>query len=169
MKSKLMLLLLPLFFLVLTGCQKTEEESKQQSVDGKVINYTDCKDFQAKSVKTESNESCVEYTFSAVDNKLILKHINSGFNCCPGDLYCNITFKNDTLEIEEFESSALCYCNCLFDIDIEVTDIEAGQYFVRFIEPYCGDQEKLEFIIDLQQNPNGEYCVERNQYPWGII
>jgi hypothetical protein len=53
-------------------------------------------------------------------------------------------------------------------MDIEITGIKAGEYFVKFIEPYCGDQKKLEFLIDLHQNSSGEYCVERDQYPWGI-
>lgn len=167
MKTKFMLLLLS-FFILFIGCDKDVKEPNNQLPEGKLIKHSDCKSFYQKSINHGNNESCVEYSFLAGEKKLILKHINTGFNCCPGDLGCIVQFDMDTIVIQEFELEALCNCECLFDMDIEITGIEASQYYVKFVEPYCGDQEKLEFIIDLLQNPTGEYCVERNQYPWGI-
>jgi hypothetical protein len=55
----------------------------------------------------------------------------------------------------------------LFDLDIEVNGIESKEYFVKIIEPYSGEQDKLYFGIDLGANINGSYCVTRNSYPWG--
>lgn len=167
MKTKLTLLAITFFF-ILSGCNKTEVQSNNQPVEGKIINQTGCKDFTAKSNAYENDESCILYEYDESNNKLIIKHINAGFNCCPEELSCSVTQRNDTLVIEEFESDALCACNCLFDIDIELSEIEPGEYYIQFTEPYCGDQEKLEFTINLDQFSTGEYCVERTQYPWGI-
>lgn len=166
MRIKLGLLLF--ISILLNGCNKNNNESMNQVPEGKLISHSECKNLNQKTTDDRNNESCVEYTFQAEEEKLILMHINSGFNCCPGDLSCIVHIANDTIVIEELESEASCDCECLFDMDIEITGIKASEYFVKFIEPYCGDQKKLEFLIDLQQNSSGEYCVERDQYPWGI-
>jgi hypothetical protein len=100
---------------------------------------------------------------------LIFKHINAGFNCCPEGFYCNVSLKNDTIVIEEFENSSLCDCNCLFDLDIEVKGVETKTYQIKFIEPYCGDQAKLEFPVNLAVLKDGIFCVTRTRYPWGIF
>lgn len=152
--------------IIISGC--TKDETKTQPIDGKLISHTDCKIFLSKSTDTGNDESCVEYSFDETNNSLILKHINTGFNCCPDGLYCEIEFTNDTIFIKESENAALCNCLCLFDMNSEITGIGSGQYYLKFIEPYCGSQDKLEFTVDLKQNPSGSYCVERTQYPWGI-
>jgi hypothetical protein len=154
------ILILAFFF---SGCKK-----EQTIISGKVVNHSGCKSF--KSVNNDPDTlSCVDYSFSASEHKLILKHINAGFNCCPGELSCEVTFNNDTIVIQEFEEAADCDCNCLFDLDIEITGIEAERYYLKFIEPYCGNQEKLFFEIDLKNQPDDSHCVFRDQYPWGIF
>ena len=95
-------------------------------------------------------------------------HVNTGFNCCPQGFYCNLSLKNDTIIIEEFENSSLCDCNCLYDLNIEVKGVGAKKNQFKFIEAYCGEQEKLEFPIDLPALEQGSYCVTKTNYPWGI-
>jgi hypothetical protein len=112
--------------------------------------------------------SVVEYTFNPVRNLLTLKHINAGFNCCPDSIYCTITVRGNTILIEEFEKAALCHCNCLYDLEIEINGVEAKKYDLKFIEPYIGDQEEIVFEIDLGKAMNGSYEVNRKQYPWGM-
>jgi len=169
MKTKLASKILFFSLLIIVACTKTSEDDTV--VSGKITKHTGCKMFDQASATTDTsaNQSCIEYNYTLTEEKVNLKHINAGFNCCPGELHCSVTLSNDTITIEESESHANCDCNCLFDLDIEVSGIEAGEYFVKFIEPYCGDQQKLEFSIDLSQSSNGIYCVERNQYPWGIF
>jgi hypothetical protein len=110
----------------------------------------------------------VEYNYNETSNKLIFNHINAGFNCCPQGFYCNVSLKNDTIIVEEFENSSLCDCNCLYDLEIELKGVEAKKYQIKFIEPYCGNQAKLEFPVDLASLEQGSYCATRTNYPWGI-
>ena len=154
--------------LLLFSCE--EEKEKQLVLAGTLINNTNCKD-NFKSAPgnkiTADSLSCIDYSYNKI--KLTIKHINAGFNCCPEKLYCNISLVSDTIIIQEFEKSALCDCNCLYDLDIEISGVETKKYILKLIEPYCGNQEKLIFEIDLTRETEGLYCVTRKQYPWGIF
>lgn len=157
-----------LIVLMIICCEKKDENDKQLTISGQLISNSTCKnDLKSRShiVETPDSLSCVEYSFDKENNKLTLKHINAGFNCCPDSLYCKVELISDTIQIQEFEKSALCGCNCLYDLDIEVTGIEIKKYEIKFVEPYVGDQIKLIFDIDLTKDLNGTYCVTRNQYP----
>lgn len=164
-KIKLLLgisLLVGVFFL---SCNK-------ENIENPIINYSSCKDFNSKS-NTQiddygSDTSCVSYSYNFQDKKLTLKHINAGFNCCPGNLFCEIDFLNDTIRIKEKEEKTDCYCNCLYDLDIYVSNIELGKYYIFIDEPYCGSQEKIIFEINLALNSTGKFLVRRTEYPWGI-
>ncbi len=157
---------------VLTISYSCEEgEQTVAGLSGKLTAHTGCKGFKstASDSVTPDTLSCVEYTFDEADNKLIIKHINAGFNCCPESLYCNIELKNDTIYIHEHETDGLCDCLCLFDLDIEIIGVEAKKYQLVFIEPYASDQPELEFEADLTNNPSGSFCLTRKKYPWGVF
>jgi len=151
-----------------TGCETT----KELVLSGSLVSHSECKSglrtaFQISD--TPDSLSCVEYSFDVINNKLSLTHINAGFNCCPDSLYCSITASNDTIIIREFEKKAQCNCDCIYDLYMEVNDIEEGKYQVKFIEPYAGDMEPLTFEIDLKKETEGSFCVVRNGYPWGML
>ena len=153
--------------LIVFSCKEEAINTEQLTVTGQLIKHTSCKDnFKSASEITSDSLSCIDYYFD--QNKLSLKHINAGFNCCPESLWCTISVKNDTIIVQEFEKSALCRCNCLYDLDIQVTGIAEKKYILKFVEPYCGEQEKLIFEIDLKEETEGLFCVIRKQYPWGI-
>lgn len=160
-----------LFFFIIgfTGCDEGNENTRLNDLNGDLINTTTCKrDFKSLSVSAiPDTVSCIEYTYDNSLNKLTIKHINSGFNCCPDSLYCEVSLNVDTIIIEEFEAATLCRCNCLYDLDIELDGVISKKYFIRFIEPYVGDQEELFSEIDLTQNMNGSFSVVRKIYPWG--
>jgi hypothetical protein len=151
------------------SCEKEDQTGTDFS--GKLTTHSTCKSF--KTTNTESGIpdtlSCVEFTFEGADNKLLIKHINAGFNCCPESLYCDIVLENDTIFIHEHEKDGMCDCLCLFDLNIEITGVEAKKYQVKFIEPYAIDQEKLDFEADLKNNPTASVCVTRKKYPWGVF
>lgn len=162
-----------IFFIaiVIMSCEKESNTGNPPSFTGNLIDVSDCK-YDTKSTsslsETPDSLSCVEYLLDKDNYKLKLKHINAGFNCCPGDLKLNFTLKNDTIIIEEAESEPACNCDCIFDLDIEIEGVSAKKYQLLFIEPYVGDQEKLNFEIDLSQGASGSFCVTRKQYPWGV-
>ena len=133
---------------------------------GKLISHSSCKNETAKDEST--SESCAEYSYDSGSKILTIAHINTSFNCCPDKLYSDIKVENDTIFIEESEKESGCSCMCLFDINVEIYDIEAKSYFIKFIEPYAGNQEKLIFEIDLSVVTSGSYCVERENYPWRV-
>jgi hypothetical protein len=111
----------------------------------------------------------MEYTYDG-ESTLLLKHINAGFNCCPDEIIANITIEGNLITIEEDESleSGGCDCICLFDLDLEITNLQPGEYTIKVIELYVfPDDEPLEFTVDLSSSPSGIYCVERTIYPWG--
>ncbi|MBN2521786.1 MAG: hypothetical protein JXB24_00850 [Bacteroidales bacterium] len=173
MKAKLLSILLTGILLFFS--YSCEEKKEQQTGDdplvltGELIDYTGCKQFKSASNDSEIPDtlSCVSYDFDALNNKLTIHHINAGFNCCPDSIYCKVSLNNDTIVIQEFEKMPQCYCECLFDLTIELNGIEAKKYCITFEEPYCGDQPKLEFYLDLETSQADMYCVIRKQYPWG--
>ncbi len=114
-----------------------------------------------------SSQSCVEFVFDQEARKLSLKHLNAGFNCCPESLWCTVTYRNDTILVQELEKHVGCKCNCLYDLDIEIAGVESGKYQLRFIEPYLGTQQSLIGFLDLRTKTQGSFCAARTNYPWG--
>jgi hypothetical protein len=151
---------------IFSGCGKDEPAGEGQ-LNGKVVNSSDCKD-NLKSAGDPDNLSCADYSFDEQNSLLKIKHINAGFNCCPKKLYCDVWLSNDTIYVQEFEEAALCRCNCLYDLDIEIKGVNPQKYQVKFIEPYAEKQNKLVFEIDLNRKKTGKVCVKRNGYPWGL-
>jgi hypothetical protein len=154
--------------ILLSACESNPETYIKPS--GKLISYSECKQFEAfksySSSYVSDSISCIEYKYYVDDSILIIRHVNSGFNCCPGEIYCEIDMVEDTIFIREAEKQSICDCNCLYDLEIQLDGVRKTKYFISIIEPYCGDQEKLEFQVNLKQNPEGSYCVLRNLYPW---
>jgi hypothetical protein len=153
------------------SCGKNDEINKELQMTGQLIGNSTCKNEFKSSDQisgTPDSLTCVEYSFDRDKNKLILKHVNAAFNCCPDSFYCKIELKGDTILIQEFETSALCKCNCLYDLDIEINGVEMKEYLIKFVEPYASEQSKLVFDIDLTTASQGSFCATRKQYPWGI-
>ncbi len=160
-----------IFFLfliyALSSCES--EVYKQHEISGKVVNDTGCKNLKSEvATATPDTLSCVKYSYHSSSGKLKLIHINTGFNCCPESLYCTVFLYSDTIEIREYEKSALCDCNCLYDLDIELSGVLNKKYVLKFIEPYAASHEKIIFNVDLSTYPDGSYCVVRKGYPWGM-
>ena len=138
---------------------------------GKLTNATECKKFETNQflIAGSTSESCVEYGYDEGNGILRLRHINAGFNCCPGELLADITVENGVITVSEKESEAACNCNCLYDLDFEIENIAVGTYRIVFLEPYRaqGDEE-LDFFANLGAAPSGTNCVPRHSYPWGL-
>ncbi len=170
MKTKLSCIILALTAgMLLHQCEK--EKHTETTLSGKLVKASDCKDFLKSALVSETiadTLSCIHYAYDAEKQKLTVKHVNTGFNCCPGELSCSFSMIGDTIVIKESEQGALCHCNCLFDMDMEITGVEARKYHMKVIEPYAMYLEKLVFEADLAQEPEGSFCVTRKSYPWGV-
>jgi hypothetical protein len=154
----------------LTGLVISGYEKDNQKLTASIIVNPKCKSSDSvSSVKNISDTlSYVSFVYNKSDMTLAIKHINAGFNCCPGKLYCDVSVSGDTLIIKENESKVGCRCNCLYDIDIEVKGVEPKIYQVKFTEPYAGRGDKIIFRADLVNNPEGSFSVTRKQYPWAM-
>ena len=155
-------------FIILDSCTK-EQSIEEASITGKLIDNSECKSFEGmfRGPNTPDTLSCIDYSYDANNKLLTLKHINAGFNCCPGKLTASVSYRNDTITIKESEEFPGCNCNCLFDLTIELEGVESKSYYLKIFEPYCSEQEKLYFDIDLQHTNEGIFCVNRKKYPWG--
>jgi len=153
------------------GCKKSADA--QMVPAGALLQRTDCKQFLANAsgpgdvlFAPGQEDDCIEYHYNGA-NTLVLRHINAGFNCCPGEITAEIDFNNSLITITEREREQGCRCLCLFDLDYEVLNLAPGVYTIRIIEPYveAGDQV-LELTIELLSARSGTHCVPRNYYPW---
>jgi hypothetical protein len=133
-----------------------------------LIAESGCKqlNMQGEGSQTPSDQDCVQYQYDG-SSMLTLKHVNAGFNCCPGTISANIDIADHVITITEHESVPGCHCLCLFDLDYQIENLEPGEYQVEFIELYteAGD-DPLVFTLDISQAGSGEYCVTRTHYPW---
>ena len=148
-------------------------ETEKSSVDlqsGKLSKISGCGKLKSSLIEEDTADSlsCIEYSYDAENKKLLLKHINAGFNCCPEKIYGDVGFVDDSVIIQESEKDGLCDCNCLYNLEFELTGISKKAYVVCLIEPYAGDQEEIAIRIDLTENTQGSYCVVRKGYPWGL-
>jgi hypothetical protein len=148
------------------NCEKINDPS---GITGKVTGHSDCKNFKISTgTVTPDTLSCVTWTFDTTSGTLNLSHLNAAFNCCPGKLSCKVKSDNDTVRVEEKEQKQDCDCDCLFDLEIEVKGLDRKPFWVDFLEPYSGNQEKIFFEVDPFKGTEGMFCVTRMQYPWGI-
>ena len=155
-------------FSLLPTCNSEPDNPDQMNLIIRLLGTPQCLYLKSPeaAVNTPDSQSCVEYAFDHDSRRLILKHINAAFNCCPESLWCTVAYRNDTILISEFEKDAGCKCNCLYDLDIEIEGVEPGKYQIRLEEPYVGNQEKLNFELDIRTKKQGRFCVSRTIYPW---
>ncbi|MDP3644828.1 MAG: hypothetical protein Q8S54_16795 [Bacteroidota bacterium] len=165
MKSILSILfLLGLFF----SCTSESENQTEMELTIRINGNPQCNGLKSAGamLQTPPSQSCIEFAFDQYNRKLILKHLNAGFNCCPESLWCTVIYRNDTIIIQEFEKHLGCKCNCLYDLDIEIEGVEPGKYNLRIIEPYLGSQQALVNLLDLRSQKQGSFCASRSIYPW---
>ncbi|MFY9151645.1 MAG: hypothetical protein WAO52_06515 [Prolixibacteraceae bacterium] len=170
MKTVVFSLLIAIFCLpVINSCTVEPDPKAEMNLTATLLGNPQCKGIRSADFAdgTPNTQSCVEFSYNQALKILTLKHINAGFNCCPDSLSCTVTFRNDTIFIQEYEKNMGCKCNCLYDLDMEIEGVEPGKYLLKLIEPYAMEQQQLCFEVDLKNQNQGSYCVSRLIYPWG--
>ncbi len=164
-------LILPCLALLLGiyTCEMEKVTGGQSS--GSLVKSSECKEFKSTLYGENPADtlSCLEYAYDVENEKLIIKHLNAGFNCCPVKILGKISFDHDTIIIKESEKDGLCDCLCLYDLEYNLSGISEKQYTVRLIEPYRSDQEEFKVVFDLAASAEGSFCLTRKRYPWGIM
>jgi hypothetical protein len=124
--KKLLLLSFLFFTLALTFCKKGFPDDPLAVGN---FSVTDCK---TKGDNTKGTGP--EYiTIKTVDDYyLLFNHINSIFNCEPGQITVSIEIKSDTIFVDEGEESSLANCTCPYDLEFRLGPLHYGDYPVRF-------------------------------------
>jgi len=138
---------------------------------GRLVSRTGCKSADAAGLGAAaargSDLECVDYDYDG-RGVLKLRHVNAGFNCCPGEISATIDITNGRVLIKEKESASLCCCDCLYDLGYEFAALAPGLYRIAVVGPYQPEEDPpLEFLADLTRAASGSFCVERTRYPWG--
>ena len=138
-----------------------------------VLTLTESSDCKGNGLKGRSDrpsdQDCIQYTWKAGDT-LLIKHVNAGFNCCPEGFQVDLYISGDTLIITERENSSMCDCSCLFDLEYHLTGISNGTWWIRVKEQYASQPGDRQILVraELRKDPDGEFCVTRKKYPWGL-
>ena len=167
---KLSVFILLVLLFVFFGC-KEKVFTPEVSPVGALVNYQGCKEFfggaTIQGAGLDSTKECLQYEYDR-DGVLRLNHLNAGFNCCPGEIFADITVTGNMIIIEEQEKEAGCFCQCLFDVDYKFLNMLPGKYTIIVKGPYTSDESMvMEFTVDLYPSSSGMQCVNRAQYPWG--
>jgi len=158
------------FFVLLLYFSACTDSGIQESKQSIKIKTSDCKQFSRTSSADSSNPEldCIKYTYDPATKILQIKHINAAFNCCPDKISADAIVDSGLIRIEEKEKLLNpCKCNCLYDLDYEVKNVDAHIYILEVIEPYLGSpDEVLRFEVDFSKVTSGELCKKRTLYPW---
>jgi len=158
-----LLLILPI------ACNDSASGPENDNITGVMVAASGCKTYEMGKAAGDipADQSCILYEYAPF-GKLYITHYNAGFNCCT-DVDADVSVSDGVITITEKESGDYCHCLCLFDIEMEISQLPAKGYTVRIIELYRNaDDNPIEFTIDLDEKPTGSVCVDRDYYPWGI-
>ncbi len=155
-----------------SGCRGVERpEAAPNDVAGELVSASGCKprDLVASSDAIPSTQDCIEHQYLSEGTKgtLLLRHVNTAFNCCPA--YEAITYvRHDTIFIRERETVGACHCLCLYDLDYSIKGLPLGEYRIWVSQEHLSNGDlPLDFAIDLTASTSGSHCVTRDHYPWG--
>jgi len=113
------------------------------------------------------NNTYIEYRYA--NNTLWLTHYNAVFNCDGSGIDATASIDGNQITITEEQDLASgegAKCLCLYDITIELNDIEAQNYTIVYDD---GLSDDINFDIYLHLAPNGVKSFARNAYPYSDI
>jgi hypothetical protein len=135
---------------------------------GELTTYIGCLESPPNDeLETEPGDlSCAAWILES-NGILYLSHVNAAFYCWSTKITADIRIDGDTITIAEHDVEKPGTCRCLYLLNFEIRNLEPGTYLIRFIEPYVSpDDERLEFTVDLVEQPVGAACAYRAHYPW---
>lgn len=146
------------------------EPCPYQNPYGYLVGHGPC--MQPGSAKTPNmvpnDQECIEWEYDGQGN-LTLYHQNTAFNCCPEEIIGNVWIYNNTITITEEETFEFepCPCLCLYDLEFAFTDIRPAEYTFVMNAIYAPPSNQIVHTVNLVNEPSGQYCVDRPDYPWG--
>jgi len=121
MKSRSVSLVIILLTCIIS-CENPEFPKDPFSIDN--VEYGSC--------KTNLKSDIDEYILLVVKNDYYIaaSHINSMFNCVPGQIIVESTLDGDIISINEYETEGLANCICPYDLAFTVGPLQYGKYTV---------------------------------------
>lgn len=159
-----------LAMILLFACEedKPATVTADPEITGNLVRVEGCKSGFTRG-EVGSNSSCITFSYDAATQRLALKHVNAAFNCCPESIHSDISVEKGVIRIIESETGPNCRCNCLYDLEMVVENVPPKVFMVVLDEPLRNQTDPvIEFTIDLRTETQGEHCVPRNSYPWGM-
>lgn len=112
------------------------------------LSASDCKT-KGSSVKATGEEYISLQTVN--DFYLLFSHINSIFNCHPGQITISLEISADTIKINEDETEAGANCICPYDIKFKIGPLKYGTYIIIFQK---GGLTFKEYSLDYKKTTN---------------
>lgn len=147
--------------LILPSCEDDTGKHSNPPAEISEIKHEGCK--TEKSI-LNSKTDCFKYEVYN-GNYLKINRVNVAFNCCIDLVLVQISeIRESTITITETESCSMpCYCNCLYDLEYVIGPLDYGTYTIQIVEQYA---DTMNIMIEFSAISAGEYCEERNNYPW---
>jgi hypothetical protein len=126
MKTKFIYPLFVILSITLTSCKKEFPNDPLAMSD---LSVTGCKTKgdNAKAVDPEY------ITIKTIDNYYLrVSHINSFFNCEPGEITVSTEISSDRITINEDETTSSANCICPYDVVFKLGPLEYGPYTIIF-------------------------------------
>jgi hypothetical protein len=133
-----------IFLLTFTfaGCKK-EFPNNPFTIDN--ITVSDCKSIG----ENKKGGSPMYISLKTVDNYYLqFDHINSWFNCEPGQISISVEINSNDIIIDENESSSLADCICPYDIGCRIGPLQYGSYSIKFQK---GGLTFKEYLLDFNK------------------
>jgi hypothetical protein len=178
MKKMSFILISVVFLATFLSCNQSFESEDQciTGIDpfgsdpyGSIRSHSDCKGISGK-IQNEfpSSDECIMYQYYPKERILYIAHKNSGMNCEPGKITAKISIKDDIISINENQEKNGAKCNCLYDIDYDLRNIDAKVFLLSVSGPIIDGVNIPSFscYIDLTQHSYGTFCLNRGFYPW---
>ena len=138
-------------------------------ISGALVDATGCKSGAGESETAEQGGlDCLRWDWDGSDTLLVV-HVNAALNCCPGTITGIVSAEDGVITIKESEGddAVMCHCLCLYDLSWKISGIAGGSVSIAFIEKYLPEgATPLAALIDLEAQPSGSRCIERDSYPW---
>lgn len=89
-----------------------------------------------------------------------LNHVNTYFNCQPGELSIQATLEGNEIKILETEEQALVKCICPYDLYCEIGPLKNEKYTIVVYKKTFEDGEYARFSITYSNALSGKYQIE---------
>ena len=117
------------FFILIIALTSCKKEFPKDTLAMSDLSISDCK---AKGDATERIEPEYITVMTVNDYYILFNHLNSVFNCEPGEIIVSAEVSSNTITIKEDAAKAEANCVYPFDIEFRLGPLGYGNYKIIF-------------------------------------